>query len=137
MRMAGLGLAAVIWLTAAGAAQSKTVWDGVYSEAQAGRGKQLYIASCAACHQESLTGADLAPALKGDEFLLLWNDRTVFELVDRVMKTMPQDAPGTLTLEQNTDIVAYMLSVNRMPAGASELPADAAAQKAVSIVRTR
>jgi S-disulfanyl-L-cysteine oxidoreductase SoxD len=137
MRTIGIGIAAVIWLTAAGAAQTKTVWDGVYSEAQAGRGKKLYIANCAACHQESLTGADLAPALKGDEFLLLWNDRTLGELVERVMKTMPQDAPGTLTLEQNTDVVAYMLSVNRMPAGATELPADAAAQKAISITRTK
>ena len=135
MRTLGIGIAAALWLTAVGAAQTKTVWDGVYSEAQAGRGKKLYIASCAACHQESLTGADLAPALKGDEFLLLWNDRTLGDLVDRVMKTMPQDAPGTLTLEQNTDIVAYMLSVNRMPAGMSDLPADAAAQKAIAIVR--
>ena len=135
MRTLGIGLAAAIWVTAAGAAQSKTVWDGVYSEAQAGRGKKLYIASCAACHQESLTGADLAPALKGDEFLLLWNDRTLGELVDRVMKTMPQDAPGSLTLEQNTDIVAYMLSVNRMPTGSSDLPADAAVQKAISILK--
>lgn len=137
MRIVGITAAAVIWIVAIASAQTKTVWDGVYSEAQAGRGKKLYIASCAACHQESLTGADLAPALKGDEFLLLWNDKTLGELVERVMKTMPQDAPGTLTLEQNTDIVAYMLSVNRMPAGASELAADAAAQKAISITRTK
>ena len=29
------------------AAQTKTVWDGVYSEAQAGRGKKSYITNCA------------------------------------------------------------------------------------------
>ena len=77
MRIVGITAAALIWVVALASAQTKTVWDGVYSEAQAGRGKKLYIASCAACHQESLTGADLAPALKGDEFLLLWNDEVV------------------------------------------------------------
>ena len=129
----------MIWAAAAaGAAQSaRTVWDGVYTDAQAGRGKKLYIASCAACHQEGLQGADLAPALKGDEFLLLWNDRLTSELVDRVATTMPQDAPGTLSPEANADIVAYMLQVNRFPTGTAELPADSAAQKTISITRTK
>ena len=135
MRTLGLGTLAALWMIAAASAQTKTVWDGVYTEAQAARGKKLYIASCAACHQEGLQGADLAPALKGDEFLLLWNDRTLGDLVERVHKTMPQDAPGTLSLQDNTDIVAYMLQVSRFPTGATELAADAAAQKPIAIVR--
>jgi mono/diheme cytochrome c family protein len=139
MKVAWIGAIALVWAVAASAQMSaqagKTVWDGVYTEAQAGRGKKLYIASCAACHQEGLQGADLAPALKGDEFLLLWNDRPMSELVDRVTKTMPQDAPGTLSPEANADIVAYMLQVNRFPTGAVELPVDAAAQKTIAIIR--
>ena len=130
---------AIVWAVAASGQMSaqtgKTVWDGVYTEAQAGRGKKLYIASCAACHQEGMQGADLAPALKGDEFLLLWNDRPMSDLVERVTKTMPQDAPGTLSPEANADIVAYMLQVNRFPTGAAELPPDAAAQKTIAIIR--
>ena len=137
MNFVALGTAGIIWVAAvSGIAQSgRTVWDGVYTEAQAERGKTLYIASCAACHQEGLQGADLAPALKGDEFLLLWNDRLMSELVERVTATMPQDAPGTLSPEANADIVAYILQVNRIPAGTAELPADPAALKTIAIIR--
>jgi cytochrome c len=129
------GVLAAAWMIAVASAQSKTVWDGVYTDVQAGRGKKLYVASCAACHQEGLQGADLAPALKGDEFLLLWNDKTLAELVDRVTKTMPQDAPGSLSAQDNADIVAYMLQVNRFPAGSTDLPVDATAQKTIAIIR--
>jgi mono/diheme cytochrome c family protein len=137
MKVVIIGVAAMAWAAAVVSAQGKTVWDGVYTEAQAGRGKKLYIASCAACHQEGMQGADLAPALKGDEFLLLWNDRSLGELVERVTTTMPQDAPGTLPAQANADIVAYMLQVNRFPTGAAELPTDAAAQKTITITRAK
>ena len=50
--------------TAMAAQAHRTVWDGVYSEAQATRGKQAYIDNCASCHGEGMQGADLAPALK-------------------------------------------------------------------------
>jgi len=139
MKITGIGVMAIVCAVTAAAQMSaqagKTVWDGVYTEAQAGRGKKLYIASCAACHQEGMQGADLAPALKGDEFLLLWNDRPMSDLVERITKTMPQDAPDTLSPEANADIVAYMLQVNRFPTGAAELPVDAAAQKTIVIIR--
>jgi mono/diheme cytochrome c family protein len=135
MKRVAIHVGAAVWLIAVASAQSKTVWDGIYTEAQAVRGKKLYIASCAACHQEGLQGADLAPALKGDEFLLLWNDKPLGELVDRITTTMPQDAPGSLSPQENADIVAYILQVNRFPTGLAELPADAAAQNTTFIVR--
>jgi len=137
MKVVVIGVAAMAWAVAMVSAQGKTVWDGVYTEAQAGRGKKLYVASCAACHQEGMQGADLAPALKGDEFLLLWNDRSLGDLVERVTTTMPQDAPGTLSAQANADIVAYMLQVNRFPTGAAELSTDAAAQKTIIITRAK
>jgi len=37
---------------------------------------------------------------------------------------MPQDAPGTLSAEQTADVVAYLLSGNRLPAGDAALPGD-------------
>lgn len=116
---------------------SRNVWDGVYSDAQATRGKTLYITHCAACHNEGLQGGDLAPALKGEDFLLRWNDKPMFELVDRVSTTMPQDAPGTLKPQENADITAYMLQANKMAAGAADLPSDADALKAITITAAK
>ena len=129
----GLVVAAVMLGTLVGAAQGKTAKDGIYTEAQAARGKKLYVTSCAACHQEGLQGADLAPPLKGDDFLLPWSSLSVNDLFERVEKTMPGDAPGSLSPQVDADIVAYLLQQNKFPAGSEELKADTTALKAVTI----
>ncbi|MBI2186938.1 MAG: cytochrome c [Acidobacteria bacterium] len=133
--VAALGLALTAVVAVAG--QTKTVWDGVYSDAQAGRGKQVYITHCAECHNEGLQGGDLAPALKGEDFLLRWNDKPMAELFERTQKTMPQSNPGGLMPQETADIIAYILQVNRMPGGAADLPSDMAALEAITMTRSR
>jgi len=124
--------------TAIVSAQGNTsIWDGVYSEAQAGRGKKLYITHCASCHQEGLQGADLAPALKGEDFNLRWIDHSMQEMVERVATTMPQDAPNSLKPQETVDIVAYMLQVNRFPPGSAELSTEAAALKTIVFAKAK
>ena len=102
-KVASLTIAAATLAFSVAAAQTKNVWDGVYSDAQAGRGKKSYVTHCAACHNEGLQGGDLAPELKGEDFLLRWNDKSMFEFVDRIQKTMPQDNPGGLMPQENAD----------------------------------
>ena len=79
----------------AAAQAAKTVLDGVYSDAQATRGKKLYVDSCSSCHQEGLQGADLAPALKGEDFILKWAGSSMQDLFTKIVTTMPADAPAT------------------------------------------
>ena len=55
---------------------TKSVWDGVYTEAQASRGKALYSQECASCHGSELTGGEMAPPLAGGEFMAGW--RTMY-----------------------------------------------------------
>ena len=43
------------------------------------------------------------------------------DLFDRIRKTMPQGAPGRLTRQQNADVLAFLLSFNKFPAGKTEL----------------
>ncbi len=136
-KVAWLTIAAAMLACSVAAAQTKNVWDGVYSDAQAGRGKKSYVTHCAACHNEGLQGGDLAPELKGEDFLLRWNDKSMFEFVDRIQKTMPQDNPGGLMPQENADIVAYILQVNKMAAGSTDLPSDEAALKAITITKTK
>jgi len=100
---------------------SRSVWDGVYTEEQAKRGESIYHKECAACHGDMLTGGESAPPLTGGAFLANWNGLTVGDLFDRIRKTMPQSAPGRLTRQQDSDILAFMLSVNKFPAGKTEL----------------
>jgi mono/diheme cytochrome c family protein len=112
-------------------AQEKTVWDGVYTDEQAQRGKQLYSDACASCHGPELTGGEMAPPLVGGDFSSDWNGLTVGDLFERMRISMPQNAPGSLTGQQNADILAFMLQANRFPSGQTELAKDGMMLKAI------
>jgi quinoprotein glucose dehydrogenase len=117
------------------AAQDPTgsVWDGVYTQAQADRGKTAYTASCAGCHGQDLSGGEIAPPLAGGEFMSNWNGLTVGALFERTRTGMPPGAPGKVSRETKVDIIAYMLSFNKFPAGDRELPTQTAMMNTISI----
>jgi S-disulfanyl-L-cysteine oxidoreductase SoxD len=125
--------AAAIGLAALGASHTplkaesagRSVWDGVYTAEQAGRGRALYETHCTVCHGASLTGADVTPPLVGGRFLGNWNGQTVADLVTRTRTTMPLNDPGSLGSGTIADITAYIFQENKFPAGATELPRDA------------
>ena len=120
-------------VTPISAQATKSVWDGVYSSEQAVRGKKLYIDSCSSCHKEGLQGADLAPALKGEDFVLRWAGFSMQDMFNTISTTMPSDDPGKLSPQVNVDIVAYVLQVNKFPAGHDELKPDAPSLKGIAI----
>jgi mono/diheme cytochrome c family protein len=119
------------------AAQSRSVWDGVYTAEQARRGEALYASECASCHGTSLTGGESAPPLAGGDFLSNWNGLTLGELFDRIRVTMPASRPGKLNREQNADILAYMLGFNQFPPGGTELARQSEALKLILLEATR
>jgi mono/diheme cytochrome c family protein len=132
-----VALASAAWVIAA-IAQNGTaasVSDGVYSETQAARGKGVYEAHCAFCHQSDLRGQGFAPALIEDAFASRWRDGNLGDLFTIVKVTMPQDKPASLSDEDNASIVAYLLQANRYPAGREELRPDPAALKAIVFTR--
>src|SRR3982751_4866669 len=90
-------------------AQSRTIWDGVYAEAQAARGETVYAERCARCHGDTLAGMESAPALTGTSFYSNWEGETLDALFERMRASMPQDNPGSLSRPQNADILAYIL----------------------------
>jgi mono/diheme cytochrome c family protein len=124
-RIAGVSILAVaaFAIGAAVLAQDTTrsVWDGVYTEAQAKRGEALYRQSCASCHGVALEGIETAGPLTGARFTANWNGVTVGDMFERVRMSMPNDRPGTLSRQQTADVLSYVFSVNRFPAGKAEL----------------
>jgi len=110
---------------------TKSVWDGVYTEAQANRGKQGYADQCSSCHGPELTGGEMAPGLAGGEFLAGWDGLTIGDLFERVRISMPQNSPGSLSGQQNADIIAFILASNKFPAGETELAKDGMMLKAI------
>lgn len=114
---------------------ARTVWDGVYTAAQASRGEEAYKRHCGYCHRDDLAGGFFddgtgrAPALAGprafdSSFGERWRDTTLAQMLIEIGTTMPQKEPGSLTPETYLDILSYLLSKNEAPAGSSELPAD-------------
>ena len=121
------GLVIAIWTATAAAQASRSVWDGVYTAEQAKKGEALAMAQCVTCHGDALRGGDVAPALTGDVFNVTWDGVTLVELADRIRVTMPFDNPGSLSRQQTSEVVAYVLSLSKIPAGAMPLSDDAAA----------
>ena len=103
-------------------ASSRTIWSNVYSASQAKRGEAGANRLCTKCHGADLTGAQDGPSLVGAEVLGSWASLTLGDLLDRIKTTMPADAPRSLGQQETVDILAYMLSLNKCPAGDEELP---------------
>src|SRR5579875_2067354 len=99
----------------------RTVWDGVYTEAQAGRGTIAFGQKCAGCH--ALAAEGKAP-LVGESFWKSFAQKSVGDLLEFVSKNMPNGAPGSLSASAYQDIVALMLKSNGFPAGPTELGPD-------------
>ena len=118
-----LPLVAAAGLAGAAFAQDggRSVWQGIYTAAQAERGAGLYAQRCGACHGAALNGTGEAPPLVGGEFVSHWDTLSVGDLYDRVRTTMPQNDPMSLTREEYADVLAYVLKNNGFPEGAREL----------------
>jgi len=91
----------------------RTVWDGVYTEAQASRGKAQYEASCRSCHRDG--------PRRDDEFMREWSGSDLESLFKQIKISMPAGAPSSLSDAAYADIVAYVLQANAFPAGSTEL----------------
>jgi len=112
----------------------RTVWDRVYTAAQATRGEAAYQESCGVCHGDGLRGTDEGPALAGRVFEQHWFEDSVKNLFTKMQTRMPADAPGSLADAAYLDIVAYLLKVNGFPAGEKELPLDVESLGRIQIV---
>jgi cytochrome c len=115
--VAGTGLAAQ------NPQRKQSVWDGVYTEAQAVRGERQYGRSCEQCHGVNMSGdpVEEIPSLVLDSFMTDWNGKSVKDLFDTVKRSMPKDKPGSLGTGAYVDVVAYLLQANKFPAGTTEL----------------
>src|ERR1035437_5759883 len=113
-----------------GAQGKRSVNNGVYTEAQAKRGEQIFngVGRCYECHLRNLQGdaQRKGKPLAGPDFLSDWTDKSVDDLFYKVQYTMPTDirGSGTLPVDQVADLVAFLLQRNGYPSGFQELGTD-------------
>jgi len=116
------------WLSAAAQHSGeapRSASSGVYSSTQATRGRDLYALQCRSCHTpESHTGAI---------FDAWWGGRLLSDLFEYVQERMPKNEPGSLTPQEYVDVIAYLLRMNKLPAGSEELTTDVALLRRIRI----
>lgn len=106
----------------------KTTKTGVYSREQADRGQEVYFGLCKSCHTlESHTAST---------FTAKWNAKPLSVLYEYIRDQMPKNEPGSLSEQEYTDVLAYVLKLNKMPAGPDELSTDVAVMKTIRIETT-
>lgn len=123
--LAALAMIVLPELAAAQSAPTSTIWDGVYTNAQAERGKTLMQTNCSTCHNVG--------EWTSSRFGTMWSGRPIQVLHQFLSEAMPLDAPGKLTPKEYSDIVAYMLKLNGVPSGQKELPAETAALSRIQV----
>jgi alcohol dehydrogenase (cytochrome c) len=116
--LAGAGLFA--------AGQPSTVVAPPFTGAQAEAGRATFQANCASCHRDDLSGSRDAPPLAGEGFMNAWRNRTTRELLEYMQSAMPPTSPGTLGEQGYVNVLAHVLQVNGVQAGAQAMTAGTA-----------
>jgi mono/diheme cytochrome c family protein len=124
---------ATAFFTTVGAQEPRSASQGVYTADQAKRGDPIYKEQCAACHGDNLEGSGPMPPLTGPDFAKNWGGKSLGELFEKTHTSMPATAPGSLSEQQTADLLAYMLSIAKYPAGTTELAAKAEPLKAITL----
>ena len=122
-------------------------WTGVFTAAQAYRGRDAYGQYCANCHGVNLAGlpqevryqgqSPFTPALVGEQFAANWNGLSLGRLFERIKTSMPQQNPGVLPRQTVADIMAFMLEQAGYLPGGTDISAGEHALDNVTFLKTR
>ena len=105
---------------------SLTTLSRVYSAEQATKGREVFQTSCVSCHK--------SVELAGDKFWSGLIGKTVGDFFGYLRSSMPQDNPGGIGDDDYTNVTAYILQLNAMPAGERPLPGDSASLAKIRVV---
>jgi alcohol dehydrogenase (cytochrome c) len=108
-------------------------WSATLAAQEHTDGAQLYQSGCGGCHGANLKGA-MGSALAGNRFAARWRAAGYDALLEKIRKTMPPTAPGSLTPEAARAITTYIAAANGIAPGsaataAAVLPSEADAPK--------
>lgn len=113
-----------------------TIWDHVFSQAQADAGKALYVTNCQQCHGPTGRGGPGGPAITGVVLNKKWADTTFLDYYSFARTAMPPSKPGAVGSDQDyVNIVSYILEMHGAEAGDTELVYDEEKLGSIYIVR--
>jgi Cytochrome C oxidase, cbb3-type, subunit III len=106
----------------------RTTMAGVYTEAQAAKGRDTFASLCTGCHTVA--------SHTGPAFMNNWRGYPLSELFGYMSSQMPKSDPGSLAPTQYVQLIAYILKLNGMPAGLRDLPVDGGILEKITIDTT-
>ncbi|HWP03626.1 MAG TPA: cytochrome c [Gemmatimonadaceae bacterium] len=122
---AGLVLPLALRAQNGGDMPRRSTLDGVFTREQAARGRDVYDGMCLSCHP--------AVTHTGPQFVETWSGKRLGDLFSFVVERMPKNDPGSLSLREYADVLAYILRLNGMPPGPNDLPVDSLALNAIRL----
>lgn len=126
--LTGVAVWSATVLMSAQAPKAKTVWDGgLYTDAQAERGRATFESICTQCHTLAPGGSTRGGAVSGDKFWATFTQKSVGDLLGYVSKNMPNGNGGSLSPSAYNDLIALILRANGFPSGTAEVTPDAVA----------
>lgn len=93
---------------------ARTARDGVFAATQADRGRRTFNSICLDCHE-------LEDVIGTGAYFDEMRDRSLWDVLDYIWSSMPEDLPASLEPEEYTAVLAYLLGAYGLPAGAEEL----------------
>ena len=126
----GLAIAGLLLAAAQAAAATP---PALFTQAQETAGAGVYSQSCAMCHGTNLQGG-VGPALAGQGFAPASEHQTIGKLFTTITTKMPLGQPGSLSHDEYTEVMAYILSKNGSPAGSTALDYNSALTSSVPFV---
>jgi S-disulfanyl-L-cysteine oxidoreductase SoxD len=119
-RIFGIGvILPIVGFSQTATTRQKTVWDGVFNQAEADRGATAYQSYCSGCHGESLQA--FGGVLIGEKFNNHWREDNLHHFFQLMSVTMPPGGRARPSEAEYVDILAYLLKMNEFPAGSDEL----------------
>lgn len=117
---------------------SSSVVPAIYTRAQASAGAKIFSAQCAACHGVHLEGG-AGPPLTGPNLVRLAKKTklNVGDVFSFLSLQMPLNAPASLTHDQYTAVMAFILKTNGYPAGSKSLTYQGATNSTVIMTTYR
>ena len=112
-----------------------TVWSGVYSKAEAERGRQAFRKLCGRCHGADMKGGLTAPSLVGDKFFDRWSDLRLGDVVAYIQAAMPREHEFYVPADSARAIISLMLQESGVPAGHQPMSKDIDVQHSILITR--
>ena len=80
---------------------------------------------CVGCHP--------AGTYSSEAFKATWSGKSVGDLFDLISETMPKNEPASLSPQEYAQVVAYILKLNGVPAGKTDIPTDSERLKQIRI----